>query len=174
MDITQIVTMLEKRADAAAKGEFETTAEYGQRIAALDRQPLVGSVTSNDLIAIEIPNLTASYDADNQKLNVEIRMETPFIGASIDLTQRYLKTNYAYHPSGTYIGSNALGMKRKIEKYQMWYYGLLIMNHAEFVKDEGGDKLKYAIALDRQSAIQAKPTLRALAIVRLYTPYIII
>lgn len=55
-----------------AKGEYETSAQYGERVAAFLRRPILGSIYTASPVAFAMTNVSFQYNADLQILFVRI------------------------------------------------------------------------------------------------------
>lgn len=161
---------LEKRKGSSVKGEFETTADFNRRVAAEGKAPISGSLTKDSLIAIQVKEVTTLYNADNQEMGVTIKLSVPIVGVKPAPRLRTVRAKEELSPTETYIGTNAMGARTRVEKTRAWIYELIITNYASFT--QGADKLSYNIKMDVPTAMRAKKTLGALAIIKLKEPYI--
>lgn len=67
-DPVALSNALVQRRKRSAKGEFETSERYRQRIQREEGTPLLGQITLNSVLAFEVPDLETSFDADAQTL----------------------------------------------------------------------------------------------------------
>lgn len=115
--VAAILAALEAARPQLKKSEFETTMEYKERVARLGR--LIPGVSSRVTFVLLLPN--AKYDADAGSFLVKPYEDDP--GLSLEYMDGYdsysfTQTSYPVYLNtrtvGSFVGSNAFGMKRKI------------------------------------------------------------
>lgn len=134
-DPVALYNALVQRRKRSAKGEFETSERYRQRIQREEGTPLLGHIGLNSVMAFEIPDLETSFDADAQTLLAVISLGYPKIGVGPALDKRSLELKFKPDPTTTYVGSNAFGVKVVVKRQRSSSYGLLLEN---FVRVENG------------------------------------
>lgn len=102
------------------KGEFETTAEYEKRIAQGFK---LKSLDSNKIYAFELDSTGVDYDVDTAQY--KIRMGGVGVGDILEHDSYLNRDNYntlrvgkIYRKTGSYVGSNAYGLKVKIQELE--------------------------------------------------------
>lgn len=100
-DLKNIYEALEKRKEHAKKDDYETTEQYNQRIQDLDRKPLIGKLTVDDLFSFVVTTGTTQkihgtlayhkilisneYDADSQTLTLMLRTTNGFCSENVHI-----------------------------------------------------------------------------------------
>jgi hypothetical protein len=184
----QIYQLLAKREQALTKREFETTDAHRLRADAEPFKILSGSITQQSTIAFVVNNLEAEYDADQQILAVK----APLDGG-------ILIWNVATFDTGSYVGTNAFGVRAKVESHETNSYQIAIPNYQQFstlryfdkaaqeskkvyeerklrISDEVWELDKHTafaadFRMDASRAMKAKENLRLLLICRPTSPY---
>jgi len=102
------------------KDEFETTAEYEKRIAQGFK---LKSLDSNKIYAFELDSTGVDYDVDTAQY--KIRMGGVGVGDILEHDSYLNRDNYntlrvgkIYRKTGSYVGSNAYGLKVKIQELE--------------------------------------------------------
>lgn len=155
------------------KSEFETTAEYQARVAALRRSSLIGSLSYESLLAFSIgrhEQLSATYDADLTLLTVELKFETAYMVGSY--SDRYYQLTWADTSQRvtSYIGRTAFNRRARVSVYRNnTYYLAMRLNDLKGiseVKDNYplGGTLTVTFMMPPNEARQFKANLRALVI----------
>jgi hypothetical protein len=142
------------------KGEFETTAEFEERQDKWMARPILGAVKPQSRIALSLstqtaPNqMKAAYDADGGLMTVEVSRSYCGDAVGVEIFSN-LKDQ------GSYIGSNAFGVKKVIKRTSITRYCL-----------DGVplDPMQFAISRDKAS--QEKARLKVLVVGRLREPYV--
>jgi hypothetical protein len=158
------------------KSEFETQAEYDGRAAAFSRVPVLGGLTPGSTFAFIVP-LEATYDAENglMKIANPLSEDYSYLQSSAhSVTLREQRT-----PVGTYIGTNAFGVKKKILKVLIRKTELLLEIPNWMKKDVFPSPYTYVdsladtveLAMNAPDARRHKPGLRALLIGNLASPF---
>ena len=144
IDPILLFNKLESRSTNLIKNEFETTAQYQERIAKTDSVSIIGKLNKNSYFAfkVNIRNLTGfkvSYNADEQLLNVKLilQMYTNYeLKNSFDYTRKSVELKEISNKS-IYLGSNAFGATQRIEKSKESSYHVLIDNWENFTDKRG-------------------------------------
>jgi len=111
------------------KGEFETTADYNDRIAPLADQPASASTKFGDIVGFveERPSFYEKYDADTQTYNIRggWGVVTQMIGSrlvsSVEIDSKLISTR-------KYTGENSYGRKTEVTAYRLNVCGLAFSN----------------------------------------------
>jgi hypothetical protein len=164
------------------KDEFETTAEYEQRIADKTKVSLGNGLTAQDsLIFVYHPGdfatygLRTQYDADKEILSVEIktRKHSAYLLSKELVVFGTEVKPYKFEKEGTYIGQNAYGTKVNVTKY-LWHNFYLGFANIEDFEGYSGNlfpRIKTELPMSVEKAKQVKPNISALYITNLINPY---
>jgi hypothetical protein len=138
-----------RRYPPQARGEFETSAAFRERLAA--------SVTNAPFFAVDITNnckdteLTCfTYDADKEEMTIWTQDSYTYLFATM--------LSHSEVPTGSYVGSNAFGATKTIRKSNVVEY--LIVPSKGGIFDLGPFKL----SMPPRTAAQVKPRQRLLLI----------
>lgn len=145
MDIKVLYNAL--KALASPKDQFETTAQYEERLARLRSQPLEGGKSLYDTLSVLMPisNYFFKYDADKQAVRVEhmLGFDTQPFGLSYPSgavpphsayedrfgdDMRTLELARDRRSGRTYEASNAYGAKADVEVSHVTEHNLVLMN----------------------------------------------
>jgi hypothetical protein len=159
------------------KGEFETTAAFDARVQAARANPLIGTVTSESILAFVIPRLTSLYDADSGVLFVKVPLEDPEEATPRSPTRRALFLTET-KTSSTYVGTNAFGVASEVTRIRGNLFGLTFDNMDAFTLPLRALNLPWPglgigailgaqMPLDPQTAMNLKPNLALLAVGKL-------
>jgi TonB family protein len=170
---------------ATEKSEFETTADYQNRLSREKQKPLIGALHLNSLLAFSIgldgANLTAKYDADMGLMTVTMEMwEEVLVGKYEDPCYSVFWSS-THRQTGSYIGRNFFNRPVRVQVYRdnVFYLGLCSSDLNAFTElriqsDKYGFKIRdpkkslnVAINMGANEARTVKPNLRALIIGRL-------
>lgn len=160
---------LERRAKQGAKGEFETTEAFRKRAQELEQRPLADGVPLDSQLAF-MATATSAYDADGGKLKCVIALDWPHLDYSIDFHKSAILLKKIIDPTDSYIGQNAFGAKVRVDRYYAREYGVLLAGHGS--SSITPRSLEVDVDMNPAAAVKAKPTLRALLIITLESPYI--
>ncbi|HMQ03802.1 MAG TPA: energy transducer TonB [Pyrinomonadaceae bacterium] len=144
------------------KGEFETTEQYNLRSSAPIK--LTNDLTANDTFILMHPGRgLASYDADSQKMLVEIK-------SSDSSRTRYPKfeVEQSEKPLGSYVGSNAYGGRTTVTKIARTTKSLIVQNFNVYQKDA---KFTAEFGVLLKDAPTTKESLQVLYFLQLVGPY---
>lgn len=150
MDAELIRERILARSRQAQKDEFETTEQFRQRIRRLEAEPFAGNLTTDSLLAFEVAQLTTAYDADNALMKViaaPYKLRALPRAASLRTPPIIEALAYMEFANSTDFGPT----------------GSSGDEHPSIVE---------SIKMDIPTARKAKESLRALAVVRLRSPYI--
>jgi hypothetical protein len=129
---TEIYKSLNEIKKGSAKGEFETTEAFSQRIAAEASKPLVASLTRNSIFAFVISRPNTKYDADQQLMSVNQKLSSAYVGASPHSQKMSLNWDIVSRDASSYTGSNAYGAQVKVERNLADFYTLAFANYEQF------------------------------------------
>jgi hypothetical protein len=189
-NIATIVDSLILRQKVGKKDEFETTDQYKKRIEEEYNKPIIGKLNINDMFALKINNadvmsarfldnyhngLTAKYNADEQKLDVEFNISQFLIrDKNYKIERAYGVHGYSYDKdSSSYVGTNAYGATVDVKRLDIVEYKLVINNLSEFniaKKDFGETKVVCSIKLPADKAKELKNNLSLLVIYNIDDP----
>lgn len=132
IDSAELYKAASRTLTAPEKSEFETTAQYEARIAALLRKPLLHGLSGNDDFAfvlkpsarsisgplprqhdfLTVDFLETKYDADSRQMSVSIPTD-----AEIGSDYKWVSAMHRSVAYGTsYVGQNAFGVRRLVRK----------------------------------------------------------
>jgi hypothetical protein len=183
------------------KDEFETTEQFQARVDAMVRATLARNNLSPDNVAITInvPSIDVEYEADLQVLKVGVKLSylpAPFDNTHALLHTRYINllsfssmANYKNHiatdyiadneeyslgATGSYVGSNAFGLKKKVLETHASSIGLLVPNLGSSGWPQGdGDHRVTLPGITPDVARSAKDSFAVLFVGALQAPYVV-
>lgn len=168
----EILLKLNAKKSKFKKSEFETTAQYNARIEKEKAVPLMGSLTMQSLFAFSFSKLSVQYDADQSMLTVGIEQQSVFDNdydeSNVEFTG--LLWDSLEKRLGSYIGSNAFGVKKRI---QAWRDTEIIVGITKkFISSiDSSNPIACSFSVDAQYAKTLKNTVRLLVIGKLTKPY---
>jgi hypothetical protein len=176
------VRLLDLSADRK-KGEFETTAEYDQRIAKMTVTPVLGTLNYGSIYAFCVDNseIKSLYDPDKGILVVDIRFWSVYGEPDWKShppghrpTQTALISKSKYRDEGKYVGTNAFGASAVVDAGSSVEYGIVFSNLDLFPVEKTAASTHFSVGLPigPTAARAAKGSLRALAVCRLVSPYV--
>jgi TonB family protein len=185
--LATLMQILPKWQRAARKSEFETTAEYQDRLSREKRKPLAGAIRFNSLLAFTIvkndeEQLTAEYDADLGVMTVTLKLRQEYAGGSYDNPYYRLGWGASSRKMGSYVGRNAFNRAVRVQVYRNDGYliGMAALDLEAFSElrsrtqpytrskiYEHEKSINIAINMGANEARTVKPNLRALVIGRL-------
>lgn len=193
-DIVALYGLLEERADKLIKGEFETTQTFQQRVRGEMVQSLVGGLAADSVFAFvkDSANVETVYDADGQTMRVAVDVRAPVEGVSKNDAKRAIGITIAGGREGSYVGTNAAGMRVKVKEVSGQFYGVAFANFRSFefgkhvsremqevmgtagIRDNlpASDAIVTSIKMDVPTAVRAKQNLRVLMVCRLVPPFV--
>jgi len=125
-DLRSIYEALKRRKENTKKDEYETTEHHKQRFQDEDRQPLIGTLTVNDLFSfVVIP--FKRFNADSQTLTMLVSANHVVEGEDYS-TEVGIYGPELYYDKSTYIGSNVYGESREIVKIRREWVVLAFSN----------------------------------------------
>ncbi len=160
-----------------AKDQFESSEAYSRRIETLKNQPILGSLTLQSLFAFDLElfdryrlPLDASYsgvpvrptyDADNERMAVSLESNL-ILGSDFQLY--YFRSKSKVAPTGSYVGSNVMGVTRPVRSYRYESYCLAVTHmHA----------LSIGFSMTSERARAVRDRVRLLLVGRLVEPYVL-
>lgn len=183
-DVRAIVRELEKRQKTSKKGEFETTDAYHKRLESERRTALPGNLLPSDLLAVVFRKIESKYDADQRVLNVTVPLEEANESGRYRREEKRqgLRWSYDVLESSSYVGTNAFGASKTIEKFRSTDYWVVFSDPArlnpqmvvpewarELSRDYAKISLAGSFAIEPADAIIAKQRIHLLVIGRLAT-----
>jgi hypothetical protein len=117
LDPVKFFEMFKSKVGSLKKGEFETSEEFAQRTA--DKDALLAPINTTYVYAFRISNIPIKYDADAQTYVIGGRFgysckETYSFGKFKDWVT--CKVSPISRDNDTYVGSNAYGASRTVER----------------------------------------------------------
>ena len=174
-NIADIQAALSRSLTTRKKGEFESTEEYERRLEKIDNKPFYGGLMMNSRLAFVVSKeaLRTKYDADNQILDVFIKLERAVEGKTWNF-EIFGVTIQAYGDSRTtYEGQNAYGATATVVKRQRSYRNLVFVNNSEIgIERSSSTTLVCDIKADAATARRLKDRLSVVFVSRLAKPYI--
>jgi|GEM_PF-6449732 len=156
----------------ATKGEFETTQQFNDRIAAAKTSPITGNLTLNSVYAFQVdPSfVTASYDADKDQLTVNLKFVQPiggFDSGDVDAIQlSLLETG-----KRSYTATNGFGAEFQVAKATDNSINLFTTNrkdyHLKWDQHTPGFWYNFSFPMAVDIAQVAKPNMAVLAVCHL-------
>jgi hypothetical protein len=172
------------------KSDFETTAQYQARLAALLHRPLLHGLNGTDDFAIALlPSarsisgavrahddfltmdfVETKYDADSQRMSLSIPKNGGEIGSDyMWITAIHRTITYG----APYVGQNAFGVKHLVRKVRTDTLELALDDYdwlAPDYSDDGLNKL-FSIAVEPHKARELSETIEILMIGKLHAPF---
>jgi hypothetical protein len=191
-------TVFTALSSSTKKGEFESTAEYNQRLMGLT--VIAGSLTDSSVYAFYVESggyaqqSEARYDADKQLLTLSIQLASVSkkrtvkqecserivrLGLCTDSTESYIagynflsKTKWLNN--GTHLGANSYGAVAEVTTEYRWQDTIEFPNIDEFSSKQSiyGQDLSIDLPVGPTEAKTLKGNLRILAICKLIAPYV--
>jgi hypothetical protein len=118
-----------------------------------------------------------SYDADMQVLRVDVRSDT-YYQEGRDGADRGILLRSDAIPAGTYVGSNAFGVKKTITRVKFAEYGVLLpVDDPIFIQhpfeDQAETSARFLIRAAPTTAVTLKTTLRAALVCAIAYPAVL-
>ena len=151
----------------AKRGEYESTIEYGNRLAQLNRLPLSGPLNSDSILAFEIEPVTQKYSPDLAALDMSLELDSDFDG---NVRASWL---HRAESTGSYIGRTAFNRAVRVRTARFLDYLFAIrrdqLSNTPFFDQtrEGEYSLDGSIAIGPFEAQRLRPRIRALVICQL-------
>lgn len=160
-----------------AKGEFETTAAYAQRLAKSETTPILARLTSSDTFAasVKIDKDSFKYNADAGVMDFTTSFDKE--NATKDGTVPIINLLQQVKYLDFYDASNAYGATRTVAKFRETKVFLRFSNEKSFSYEKGEEdfypffNMAAKIPMTAAKARTAKPQLRLLFIYQLKKPY---
>lgn len=162
--------LLNDRKKKFSQGEYETTQAWQTRLAKLKTERLMGEVTMVSDYAFKLTNVETTYSADAEALTLTAQTaKSGFDSINNDSLLGFDSIQWWYNnkKAGAYVGSNAFGVKRRVQVETEQIYYLLF-------KPETLGKANTLTIHDvkPETAKVIRPQLRALLIGTPMEPYI--
>jgi hypothetical protein len=175
---------------ASEKSEFETTAQYQARIAALLRKPLLHGLSGNDDFAfvlkpsarsisgslpkqhdfLTVDFLETTYDADSRQMSVSL----PTDGGEIGSEYKWVSAMHRSVASGApYVGQNAFGVRRLVRRVKTNTLELEVEDYdwlAPDWTDDGTDKV-FSLTIGPDEARALSEDIEVIMIGKLRPPF---
>jgi len=176
LPIREVISVLSKVTKPTIKSQFETTAEYKARIDRALSQPVLGKITSKDLIGFTLSDkdVTSTYDADKGTLSVAISLES--VLGDVLPNEHWRKSLLIDRDTkflGYSMGRNAFNVRVRISNYTAEKYYLAIDDMRPFTRKTyyASGPINIPIPLDSNFARQLSGNLRVLAVGELQSPW---
>ena len=171
--LPDVYSNLYKRKDRLQKSQYETTDSFEERLAIEHKKPIIGSLTLDNLFGFTFSNFDSKYDADDQTLTIEFESHYPSDDhPSLSITDfRSLLWSTSESKTGSYVGSNAFGVKRRVAVYKGTEFHLVMPKRALGDSILDGLKLQ-CFGVPTQEARQTESRARVLIVGGITRPYI--
>lgn len=143
-NVTELYKKLAEKQVNFEKSEFETYAQYEERMRIESSKPILGNLNEESIFAIknQEPNLYPSnfkYDADSQEIELAIELKY-FINngghIEIDEKRKSIEIKSFILKDKNYQGTNAFGVSKEINSTKSSVYCLLIDNWKSFANED--------------------------------------
>lgn len=185
-DLKVLFNRLNDLKKGQVKGEFETTTDYEKRVQQEQQKPILDNLTLRDTFHLVIPDVEASYDADNQRMRFFLE---------VGLTKGMIESRYGRAPSRDKKSADNLDdvnlyeikwSERDSNSYDSRWWGIYFDDMSNLTLS-GGDRregfvtptgeirkegFSVEVSLGVEDAKRLKNTARAVAVVQLLEPYI--
>lgn len=165
IDVKKLYAFLESKASVMRRGEFETSTEYEQRMA--DMSSALAPLKADSLYAFRMTDFEFwrrfRYDADKQEYHTEqfgyLCLNSEEVGVS---RPRYKICDVAPvdEDSDKYVGSNAYGASRAVERRREHRFGLAIeasdQLFSRFYQSHFGFQDRFHVPLEKAKSISGK------------------
>jgi hypothetical protein len=158
------------------RGDFESTKQYEQRMGSYEDDILYGRVKLSDVLSFTFRPIM-KYDADAELLTVSLPFGTPNGPEAPTNTLEAMPFVSRVVTSGSYVGNNALGVKRRIQvvkstEFQI-SYSIPEWVYTERERDSGGDVLnQFQLSMARAAAARHVRNVQVVLVVRLAPPFL--
>lgn len=166
LDIKQVWRLLKSKQQVLQKGEYETTAEYEQRLATSASN--IGPLVLGDEYAFLLQDLKPTYDADTQTFTARKMF---WCQKTLDYGQSKgwftCAVGKISRQQSSYVGSNAYGVEASIDKINGEDFGIAvseenkffdsdIFSHDSFSQNNPMRELKasYAVPIDQAREVR--------------------
>ena len=158
-DIIEIYNALKKVKKPVSKDEFETTAAYRQRVEQERSKPFLGTLAINSLFAFESESLEATYDADNQVMDISLKLDVLWTATSLDNTRKsiHIDTDLVstFSPAPKSAGMNATVKKTHGVSYRIPVVNLGAFNVENYISKSDRES-GFTGSVFNQNSIQAR------------------
>ena len=175
------------RSSDQAKGEFESTTQWKDRLRLSEESPLIGGLSSKGTYGFVVeqspgdyPGVRTAYDADGLTFNITVRPEDYF-----RVTEDGLRKLYSAIPvlskvsESSRLASNAFGVVREVRETLRTVYQLRFEAKAKVVAgallpavEISSLATRSSIPIPLNEARETKSNLRALAVCKLVPPFV--
>jgi len=131
-DIVALYQQLTK--EFPPKDEFESTEAYGKRLKVGYPQDIFAFVI-DEAFLVDTYGIDISYNADEQRMVVEIKGERPDEYNPYD-EETVILTKGIEGKKETYVGTNKFGVEKIVTKYHCKHYGIFPVNKKLFLDKE--------------------------------------
>ena len=175
ISLEELASVLLDRQAKRYKDEFETTAQYKERLRQLDSDPILGSLTLDSIYAFSFQPSSAEYDADAGVLNV--RFQSSYCcdigGDNFGTYEAFGWLEYA-STGNSYPAQNAFGAHTTVQTKTASWYGVVIRNLRNLSPQTGGpfSGVVFHIPSGAEEARVLKNNLKILVVCRLQAPFL--
>jgi len=153
------------------KDEFETQAQFNQRISKLQNAPFKSGLNKNSLYGFVLPDAGFSVKYHPELEAFQINVELYKMQNCKDSTEfwwicKSLVMYYKFTEEGNYIAENAFGAKTLVKK-EHFLFSLLEISGSDSLKPNRPDRYFFALDAKPEIARTLKPQLAVVAIGRL-------
>ena len=124
--------LMKRDSSARAKGEFETTEQFHQRIDREKHMPFFGSVGLESVLAFQLKYAVATYDADRRVMTLFCRLSPVFENNDVSDTKRAASWAFELRDGRSYMGTNAFGATVRVDASQTDYTDIVLLNYKSF------------------------------------------
>lgn len=165
IDVKNLYAFLDSKASIMTRGEFETSTEHEQRMA--EMSSALAPIKADSLYAFRMTDFELwkrlRYDADKQEYHTEqfgyLCLKSEEVGASRPL-YRICDVAPVDEDSDKYVGSNAYGASRAIERRREHQFGLAIeasdQFFSRFYQSHFGFQDRFHVPLEKAKSISGK------------------
>ena len=155
------------------KSEFETTAQWRQRLEALKLRPIIGGMNAQSIWAFTVLFTKSTYDADRQVLDV-------FVDVSLNEGRATIIAKLDSKEDSSYLGTNAFGAVRDVSRSESTFHGISLTNSSSFVLVKHKEDVRIyertafavSVQIAADNAKELKDKLAALVVCRLTDPFV--
>lgn len=171
VNLEELASALLDRHNKRYKNEFETTAQYKERLRQLDSNPILGSLRLDSIYAFSFRPSSARYNADARELRVTF--ESSYSGT-------YQGFGWLeYGSKGTsYPAQNAFGAEATVQTKTTNWYGITIRNLRNLApkipksENDPFSGVVFRIPIRAEEAKVLKDRLKILVVCKLQAPFL--
>ncbi len=162
--------LVNERKKALDQGEYETTKAWEERLERLNAKPLLGGVKLDSTLAFRVSDVENVYSADDEAITLTANTDKQAFDSMNEQGLSDFDSVLWWYDSkfiGSFIGSNAFGVKRRVRAETENYYHLLFNKG---IIGRANTLTINEVSVEKAKAI--RPLLRTLIVGTLIDPYI--